>query len=108
LQLIEHKFEAGNGVDINYTAFAQVVDEQYTGQAKEMPKPALRYLKLGGIGGGETNVHGARLDQREQSSMWHHVPAQPQADILVPSASEIQPHPHQHSMPVTKVSALMQ
>ena len=38
LQLIESKFAAENGVDINYTAFVQCVDDEYTGQAMEQDK----------------------------------------------------------------------
>lgn len=39
LQLLEAKFEAGNGLDINYTVFAQTVDDEYTGQAVEIEQP---------------------------------------------------------------------
>ena len=44
MQLIEAKFLAGNGVDINYTAFVQSVDEEYTGQAMEKVAQETRYL----------------------------------------------------------------
>ena len=35
LQLIEAKFGAVNGVDVNYTAFVQSIDDEYIGQAME-------------------------------------------------------------------------
>ena len=34
-QLVEHKFENPVGGDVNYSAFIQAIDEEYTGQTKE-------------------------------------------------------------------------
>ena len=39
LQLIVHKFENPIGGDVNYPAFIQAIDEEYTGQVAERETP---------------------------------------------------------------------
>ena len=41
-QLIVTKFQYPNGGDVNYVAFIQAIDEEYTGQAMEQETP--RYM----------------------------------------------------------------
>ena len=43
-QLIVTKFQYPNGGDVNYVAFIQAIDEEYTGQAMEQETP--RYIKF--------------------------------------------------------------
>ena len=38
IQLLQSKFEADNGVDMNYTAFIQAIDKEYVGQVMERNK----------------------------------------------------------------------
>ena len=59
LQLIEAKFGAGNGVDVNYTAFVQSIDDEYIGQAMENDTSDKRYEPLMHAGrSGHSRVHG--------------------------------------------------
>ena len=43
-QLIVTKFQYPNGGDVNYVAFIQAIDEEYTGQAMEQETP--RYTEV--------------------------------------------------------------
>ena len=49
-QLIVTKFQYPNGGDVNYVAFIQAIDEEYTGQAMEQESSRLGFfLRIGKI-----------------------------------------------------------
>jgi len=44
--VIVRKFEDPNGGDMNYVAFIQAIDEEYTGQVVEMERGRWEYTRV--------------------------------------------------------------
>ena len=55
-QLLEERFGCGNGIDVNYTAFTQAIDTEFTGQTVEQNRAPGRY-DYRGEGGGAFEIN---------------------------------------------------
>ena len=57
LKLIERKFENPIGGDVNYSAFIQAIDDEYTGQVYEGEKPLAEMAPISSSGNEPKPVH---------------------------------------------------